>query len=247
MSRRKAGGAPRTPLGTISASSNIAPGALPSPGAPRSPRREAAPASPRWISTAVSPGLNDSLVSEHVSFITDTLAREPTDEDAHQQLRSAIKARHENEALRERLEHLKNSEIDQGLAASERMREMSSEYVHRVDHLTREKDSARARADTAEARARVLQDVLRANGIEVPKGPETAAADSENRGDPDVSIGGGGVPATFPFAVAAAALFASPSPADADLELALTLDDRGETKPDASADFGGGESLRGAG
>ena len=247
MSRRKAGGAPRTPLGTISASSNIAPGALPSPGAPRSPRREAAPTSPRWISTAVSPGLNDSLVSEHVSFIADTLAREPTDEDAHQQLRSAIKARHENEALRERLEHLKNSEIDQGLAASERMREMSSEYVHRVDHLTREKDSARARADTAEARARVLQDVLRANGIEVPKGPETAAADSENRGDPDVSIGGDGVPATFPFPPSpAAALFASPSPADADLELALTLDDRGETKPDASFDFGGGESLASA-
>jgi len=247
MSRRKAGGAPRTPLGTISASSNIAPGPLPSPGAPRSPRREAAPASPRWISTAVSPGLSDSLVSEHVSFIADTLAREPTDEDAHQQLRSAIKARHENEALRERLEHLKNSEIDQGLAASERMREMSSEYVHRVDHLTREKDSARARADNAEARARALQDVLRANGIEVPKGPETAAADSENREDPDVSIGGGGVPATFPFPPSpAAALFASPSPADADLELALTLDDRGETKPDASFDFGGGQSLASA-
>ena len=236
MSRRKADGAPRTPLGTISASSNVAPGALPSPGAPRSPRREAAPASPRWISTAGSPGLNDSLVAEHVSYIADTLAREPTDEDAHQQLRSAIKARHENEALRERLEHLKNSEIDQGLAASERMREMSSEYVHRVDHLTREKDTARARAEAAEARARELQDVLRANGIEVPKGPERSGppADDEAQ-DPDVSIGDGGVSATFP---PAAALFDSPSPAHADLELAMTRDGLGE--PDASFDFGGG-------
>ena len=234
MSRRKAGGAPRTPLGTISASSNIAPGPLPSPGAPRSPRREAAPASPRWISTAVSPGLSDSLVSEHVSFIADTLAREPTDEDAHQQLRSAIKARHENEALRERLEHLKNSEIDQGLAASERMKEMSSEYVHRVDDLTREKDTARARAEAAEARARELQDVLRANGIDVPGEPEGSA--DEETPDTDVSIGGGGVPATF---LPAAALFDSPAPADADLELALfPRDDHAEAE--ASFDFGGG-------
>ena len=236
MSRRKADGAPRTPLGTISASSNVAPGALPSPGAPRSPRREAAPASPRWISTAGSPGLNDSLVAEHVSYIADTLAREPTDEDAHQQLRSAIKARHENEALRERLEHLKNSEIDQGLAASERMREMSSEYVHRVDHLTREKDTARARAEAAEARARELQDVLRANGIEVPKGPERSGPlAGDEAPDQDVSIGDGGVSATFP---PAAALFDSPSPAHADLELAMTRDGLGES--DASFDFGGG-------
>ena len=234
ISRRKAGGAPRTPLGVISASSNIAPGALPSPGAPRSPRREAAPASPRWISTAGSPGLNDSLVSEHVSYIADTLAREPTDEDAHQQLRSAIQARHENEALRERLEHLKNSEIDQGLAASERMKEMSSEYVHRVDDLTREKDTARARAEAAEARARALQDVLRANGIDVPGEPEGSA--DEETPDTDVSIGGGGVPATF---LPAAALFDSPAPADADLELALfPRDDHAEAE--ASFDFGGG-------
>jgi hypothetical protein len=180
--------------------------------------------------------LNDSLVAEHVSYIADTLAREPTDEDAHQQLRSAIKARHENEALRERLEHLKNSEIDQGLAASERMREMSSEYVHRVDHLTREKDTARARAEAAEARARELQDVLRANGIEVPKGPERSGPPADDEApDPDVSIGDGGVSATFP---PAAALFDSPSPAHADLELAMTRDGLGE--PDASFDFGGG-------
>ena len=234
MSRSKAGRAPRTPLGTISASSNTAPGALPSPGAPRSPRREAVPASPRWISTAGSPGLNDSLVSEHVSYIADTLAREPTDEDAHQQLRTAIKAHHENEALRERLEHLKNSEIDQGLAASERMKEMSSEYVHHVDNLTREKDTARARANAAEAHARALQDVLRANGIEVPGGPE-ASANDENP-DPDVSIGDGGVPATF---LPSAALFDSPAAADADIELALfPRDDRGDAN--VSFDFGGG-------
>ena len=234
MSRSKAGRAPRTPLGTISASSNTAPGALPSPGAPRSPRREAVPASPRWISTAGSPGLNDSLVSEHVSYIADTLAREPTDEDAHQQLRTAIKAHHENEALRERLEHLKNSEIDQGLAASERMKEMSSEYVRHVDNLTREKDTARARANAAEAHARALQDVLRANGIEVPGGPE-ASANDENP-DPDVSIGDGGVPATF---LPSAALFDSPAAADADIELALfPRDDRGDAN--VSFDFGGG-------
>ena len=60
--------------------------------------------------TRGSPGLSDSQVSEHVSYIADTLAREPTDEDVHRQLRSAIKARHENEVLRDHIENLKNSE-----------------------------------------------------------------------------------------------------------------------------------------
>jgi len=242
VSRRKTIGAPRTPLGTISASANVAPGALPSPGAPRSPLRVATPASPGRILNTGSPSLNDSSVSEHVNYNAETLAREPTDEDVDRQLRSAIDSRHENQALREHIENLKNSEIDQGLAASERVKEMSSEYANRVDHLTREKATELARAEAAEAESHALAEVLRANGRHIP----TLSADAH---DPDVSIGGDGVSAT-----PAADLFASPSPTDANLdfvfgdigigagEIPRTHEVNDE---EASFDFGGGSETSG--
>ena len=241
-SRRKTpGGAPRTPLGTISKSSNIAPGALNSPGVPQTrSSRDSAPSSPGFHLTRGSPGLSDSQVSEHVSYIADTLAREPTDEDVHRQLRSAIKARHENEVLRDHIENLKNSEIDQGVAASERMKEMSSEYVSRVDGLTRDVKTEQARAEAAEQEARALAEVLRSNGVDVPTPAATSAAtpviNPDDAADADVSIAGDGVSAT-----PAAVLFVSPQSSDADLGQVLgDIHDGARTQHDLSFDFGAG-------
>lgn len=245
MSRRKTaagGGAPRTPLGTISKSSNIAPGALGSPGVPQS-RDAAPPASPGWnLTNGGSTGLSDSLVSQHVTYIVDTLSREPTDEDVHRQLRSAIKARHENEVLRDHIENLKNAEIDQGLAASQRLKEMSHEYVSRVDGLARNVKAQQARAEAAEQEARTLAEVLRANGVEVPT-PSALVSTPMAGPDADVSIADSGVSAT-----PAAALFASPKVLDFDVRTVLgDINDKEHDdlraparRDDASFDFGAG-------
>jgi hypothetical protein len=82
-----------------------------------------------------------------LSAQVDKLSKEPADEDLRRELRSALKARQENEALRDHIEHLKNGEVDMGLEASKRMSELSSEYMQQVDLLTREKEAVRARAE----------------------------------------------------------------------------------------------------
>ena len=254
-SQCKGGETPRTPLGNLASSPNVPPtpatdGALDSPYF-----ASGESGSPGWILNDGTPGLSDSAVSEHADHLVEALMREPTDEDVRQELLSALKARRENEALRDHIEHLKNGEVDQGLEASKRMAQMSAEYMARVDEITRERNASRARAVAAEEKARELAAYMRSSGFGTPlaQRPEasTSADDDaprvlENEGD--ISIGGDGVSAslsaTMETAVPAANLFASPVLVNDPLDCIGTPGPNADsgTCADASFDFGGGDT-----
>lgn len=83
-----------------------------------------------------TPGLSDSVVSEQADFLVDQIARGGiADDELREELRSALKARRENTALRDHIEHLKNEEVGMGLEASKRMAELSTEYMSQVEAL----------------------------------------------------------------------------------------------------------------
>ena len=177
-SQCKGGETPRTPLGNLASSPNVPPtpatdGALDSPYFASGEN-----GSPGWILNDGTPGLSDSAVSEHADHLVEALMREPTDEDVRQELLSALKARRENEALRDHIEHLKNGEVDQGLEASKRMAQMSAEYMARVDEITRERNASRARAVAAEEKARELAAYMRSSGFGTPLAQRPEASTS---------------------------------------------------------------------
>ena len=124
-----------------------------------------------------TPGLSDSVVSEQADFLVDQIARGGiADDELREELRSALKARRENTALRDHIEHLKNEEVGMGLEASKRMAELSTEYMSQVEALKKEKEDARARADAAEVEAKMLAEMMRANGFATPAGRRLAGA-----------------------------------------------------------------------
>ena len=224
-------------MGTLADSPNVASGAATPASAPRSPlfaaSGVAALSSPAWIFPGDrSPGLNDSTVDERANFIAEALAREPTDEDVRGELRRALEAKRENEALRDHIEHLKTGELDQGLEASKRMAEMSSEFMARVEELTRERDASRARADAAEREAREFAAYMRERGFGAAPASATPAAPR----DGDVSIGDDGIDAA-----PAATLFASPLDPGLDRDPSdyIATPVAPESVLDASFDFGG--------
>ena len=242
-------GTPRTPLNVLSGSPNVVPPSTggganallysPFPGGEISNG-----ASPAWNVADRTPGLSDSLVSEQANFLVDAIANEPADEEIIRELKSALKARQENEALRDHIEHLKNGEIDMGLEASKRMTELSSEYMEQVDRLTKEKDAVRARAEAAEAEAKKLANMMRAHGFGTPlpststRRPPTpsARAAAAGAGATPTNVGvspGGGDPAAW--------LFNSPAPNGLPLDCLNTPQGFGETFAiDPAADAGVG-------
>ena len=113
-----------------------------------------------------TPGLSDSVVSEQADFLVEQIARGGiADDDLREELRSALKARRENTALRDHIERIKNEEVGMGLEASKRMAELSAEYMSQVDELKKEKEAARERAEAAEEEAKMLAEMMRANGF----------------------------------------------------------------------------------
>ena len=171
-------------------------------------------------------------MDERANFIAEALAREPTDEDVRGELRRALEAKRENEALRDHIEHLKTGELDQGLEASKRMAEMSSEFMARVEELTRERDASRARVDAAEREAREFAAYMRERGFGAAPASATPAAPH----DGDVSIGDDGIDAA-----PAATLFASPLDPGLDRDPSdyIATPVAPESVLDASFDFGG--------
>ena len=129
----------------------------------------------------------DSVVSEQADFLVDQIARGGiADDDLREELRSALKARRENTALRDHIERIKNEEVGMGLEASKRMAELSAEYMSQVDELKKEKEAARERAEAAEEEAKMLAEMMRANGFATPPGAgllerATAGANASRR------------------------------------------------------------------
>lgn len=165
------------------------------------------------------------------------LSKEPADEELREELRSALKARRENEALRDHIEHLKNGEVDMGLEASKRMSELSSEYMQQVDKLTREKEAVQARAEAAEEEAKQLAAVMHAHGFATPLSAQGTKEIACNNilGD-EAGAGEEGItPSTI--ANPAALLFASPIPCQTPVDYIATPVD---------ATRGGGDEKTGA-
>ena len=249
-SRCKGGETPRTPLGNLASSPNVPPTPATDVALDSPYFASGEDGSPGWILNDGTPGLSDSVVSEHANHLVEALMREPTDEDVRQELLSALKARRENEALRDHIEHLKNGEVDQGLEASKRMAQMSAEYMARVDEITRERDASRARAEAAEEKARELAAYMRSSGFGTPlaRRPDASTSaddDAPHENEGDISIGGDGVSASpsaaMETAVPAANLFASPVLVNDPLDCIGTPGPNGAsgTCADASFDFGG--------
>ena len=163
-----------------------------------------------------TPGLSDSVVSEQADFLVDQIARGGiADDELREELRSALKARRENTALRDHIEHLKNEEVGMGLEASKRMAELSTEYMSQVEALKKEKEDARARADAAEVEAKMLAEMMRANGFATPPGAgllERAMAGAN----------ASAATTSTPIAAPAALAFASPVMYDQPLDCLMT-------------------------
>ena len=143
-------GTPRTPLNVLSGSPNVVPPSTggganallysPFPGGEISNG-----ASPAWNVADRTPGLSDSLVSEQANFLVDAIANEPADEEIIRELKSALKARQENEALRDHIEHLKKRRDRHGLG-SVQAHDRALERVHGTGGQAHERERRRARA-----------------------------------------------------------------------------------------------------
>ena len=102
-----------------------------------------------------------------------------------------------------------------GLEASKRMAELSTEYMSQVEALKKEKEDARARADAAEVEAKMLAEMMRANGFATPPGAgllERAMAGAN----------ASAATTSTPIAAPAALAFASPVMYDQPLDCLMT-------------------------
>ena len=102
-----------------------------------------------------------------------------------------------------------------GLEASKRMAELSAEYMSQVDKLKKEKETARERAEAAEEEAKMLAEMMRANGFATPPGAgllerATAGANAST------------ATTSTPIAGPAALAFASPVVYDQSLDCLMT-------------------------
>lgn len=207
---------PRTPLTTLTSSPNVAHTPSSNPNTSFGSDRTLSPGWGILGGGDDTPGLSDSVVSEQADFLVDQIARGGiADDELREELRSALKARRENTALRDHIEHLKNEEVGMGLEASKRMAELSTEYMSQVEALKKEKEDARARADAAEVEAKMLAEMMRANGFATPPGAgllERAMAGAN----------ASAATTSTPIAAPAALAFASPVMYDQPLDCLMT-------------------------
>ena len=162
---------PRTPLTILASSPNVAHTPSSNPNTSFGSDRTLSPGWGLFQGGDDTPGLSDSVVSEQADFLVEQIARGGiADDDLREELRSALKARRENTALRDHIERIKNEEVGMGLEASKRMAELSAEYMSQVDELKKEKEAARERAEAAEEEAKMLAEMMRANGFATPPG-----------------------------------------------------------------------------
>ncbi len=207
---------PRTPLTILASSPNVAHTPSSNPNTSFGSDRTLSPGWGLFQGGDDTPGLSDSVVSEQADFLVDQIARGGiADDDLREELRSALKARRENTALRDHIERIKNEEVGMGLEASKRMAELSAEYMSQVDKLKKEKETARERAEAAEEEAKMLAEMMRANGFATPPGAgllerATAGANAST------------ATTSTPIAGPAALAFASPVVYDQSLDCLMT-------------------------